>query len=543
MGYGKYGTFGARRRAGFPWLELISIFCLLAAVGLAFVQLVSFANQQETFPSGTCVGVVCLDNLTRAEAVAALEQAYASGIVLMYKDNPIILEPSSIGFRLNSDTIMAEIENSIEQKSFWEGFWDFIWRRPNVPVTVEISSQFIPSQLRAFLEDVALRYDQPPAPASYDLNTFTFRDGQPGYTMDIETSLPLVEAALQDPTNRMVELVVEETDAPKPDLATLRNLILAYFDSIEFVYDGRNQLASIFIMDLQTGQEISINADIAFAGMSMIKIPILADMFRKMDYAANEEEAYLIAQTMICSGNFTANLLLQIVGNGNQCAGADDVTNMLQELGLRNTFLTASLAEAGAQECPFVTRETPANQNPSYNTRPDPQSQTTPEDIGTLLGMIYECATHGGGGLIAAYPDQFTPNECQQMIEVMQGNRIGVLLEKGVPENTRVAHKHGWIEDTHGDVGIVFTPGGDYVLAMMFYNETFLNYQAYWPVMEDISRATYNLFNPTAPLLASRETTPAEECRVDERARQVVDLNNIEPFIQVVLPDQARTLP
>jgi hypothetical protein len=145
---------------------------------------------------------------------------------------------------------------------------------------------------------------------------------------------------------------------------------------------------------------------------------------------------------------------------------------------------------------------------------------------------------------MAAFPDQFTETECQQILEVMNGNRIGVLIEKGVPADTRVSHKHGWIEDTHGDVGIIFTPGGDYVLAMMFYNEDFLNYQEYWPIMETISRATYNLFNRDAPLITSRESDLAEECRTDEqslqRARQAINLDNIEPFVQIVLPAQAR---
>lgn len=535
-----YGAYGQRRRAGFPWLVLFSMGCLLVAAALAFVQLIAFANQIGTFPPNTCVGEVCVDRLTRAQAVAALERAYANPLVLMYKDNAINLEPSSIGFRLNTDTIVAEIENKIQQGSFWADFWDFLWRRETAPITVEVSTQYIPSQLRSFLEDIALRYDAPPVPPRHDLNTFTFRPGEPGYTMDVEESFALVESALDDPTQRYVELVVEETDAPQPDLETLRSLIIDYFNSIEFIYDGRTQLASIFVIDLQTGQEMSINSDIAFSGMSQIKIPLLVNMFRRLDQNPNPEEAYLIAQTMICSGNFTANLLLQQMGNGNQCAGADDVTNMLQALGLRNTFLTASLAEVGAQQCPFVTRETPANQNPTYNTRPDPQSQTTTEDMGTLLAMIYDCAVHDGGGLRAAFPDQITQPECRQMIEVMNGNRIGVLIEKGVPKDTRVAHKHGWIEDTHGDVGLVFTPGGDYVLTMMFYHETFLNYQQYWPIMENISRAVYNLFNPGAPLLEPTDVTPAEECLVDQRAREVVDLNNIEPFIQVVMPDRAR---
>lgn len=534
-----YSSYGENRRRGFPWLEVISIGLVIAAAGLTFIHMITFANQSETFAPGTCVGDICLDYMTRAEAVAVLEQAYASSIVLTYQDSPFLLEPTSIGFRLNSDTIMAEIERTIEKKSFAAGFWDYLWRRPNEPISVDVSSQYIPSQLKQFMQNVAQRYDSPPEPAAFNLDTMTFRPGKPGHTLDIEASLPKVEAALNDPAVRQVDLVVTETETPEPDLMTLQDLIIAYFDSMGFIYNGQSQLASIFVMDLQTGQEININPSIAFAGMSMIKIPILTDMFRHIDGTPNKEQAYLMAQTMICSGNYTANLMLAEIGGSDQCQGTTDVTEMLKGLGLNNSFLTAPLVEVGAQECPFVTLQTDANQNPAFNTHPDQTSQSTPEDMGTLLSLIYDCAEHGGG-LRAIYPDHFTRQECQQMLEVMNGNRIGVLIEKGVPENTRVSHKHGWIEDTHGDVGIVFTPGGDYVLAMMFYNAEFLNYEEYWPMMEAISRATYNLFNPENPLLTSREIDPAEQCRTNERAREVVDLDNIEPFVQVVLPAQAR---
>ena len=46
----------------------------------------------------------------------------------------------------------------------------------------------------------------------------------------------------------------------------------------------------------------------------------------------------------------------------------------------------------------------------------------------------------------------------------MAQNKIGSLLEEGVPQETAVAHRHGWISDTHGDAGIVFTPEGNYVI-------------------------------------------------------------------------------
>ena len=108
--------------------------------------------------------------------------------------------------------------------------------------------------------------------------------------------------------------------------------------------------------------------------------------------------------------------------------------------------------------------------------------------------MIYQCAK-GGGTLIAAYPDEITPEECQAMLDIMSQNRIGALIEAGVPEGTRVAHKHGWVGDTHGDAGIVFSPGGDYVLCVYLYHKDWLEWDVSSPLIARVSEATYNYFN------------------------------------------------
>ncbi len=106
--------------------------------------------------------------------------------------------------------------------------------------------------------------------------------------------------------------------------------------------------------------------------------------------------------------------------------------------------------------------------NPNYNTGADPYNQTTTEDLGTLFSMIYDCANYGSG-LMAAYPDgEYTQNECQQMLELMSANDLRRLLQGGIPAGTRISHKNGWLEDVHGDAGIVFPPNGnDYVIAVV----------------------------------------------------------------------------
>ena len=79
------------------------------------------------------------------------------------------------------------------------------------------------------------------------------------------------------------------------------------------------------------------------------------------------------------------------------------------------------------------------------------------------------------------------------------------LLKAGVPEDTRVAHKHGWIDDTHGNAAVFFTPGGDYVIVMMLYQPTWLNYQESLPVIAEVSRQVYNYYNPDAPMAEIRD--------------------------------------
>jgi beta-lactamase class A len=61
-----------------------------------------------------------------------------------------------------------------------------------------------------------------------------------------------------------------------------------------------------------------------------------------------------------------------------------------------------------------------------------------------------------------------------------------------------VAHKHGWPSspfDMIGDAGIVFSPGGDYVLAVFLANEQEMIWDPTSKMFSEISRAVYNYFN------------------------------------------------
>ena len=119
-----------------------------------------------------------------------------------------------------------------------------------------------------------------------------------------------------------------------------------------------------------------------------------------------------------------------------------------------------------------------------------------------LLADIYECAEFGGGALLAVLPEQITQSECIDMIETLTRNKTPFLIEAGVPDGTRVGHKHGWVSDvttgairTIGDAGIIYTPSGDYVLAIYFSHPTQLVWDPMSKLMGDLSEAIYNYYN------------------------------------------------
>jgi len=282
-----------------------------------------------------------------------------------------------------------------------------------------------------------------------------------------------------------VDLIVIQNDGglSRRDMGYLRAAIQALLADFSGV-------AGIFVKDLATGEELGINGEVAFSGMSLMKIAIVEEFLRQTARTPTPEETKLLTETMTVSGNYTSNLLLAEIGEGDPHQGARELMESMRRIGLVNTFMAAPYHEGGSR--PDLV--TPANSRKDVDTNPDPFIQTTPQDIGLLMEMIYQGAG-GGGTLIAAYPGQITPEECQAVLAMMKENRIGSLMEEGSPENTPIAHKHGWIDDTHADAGIVFSPAGDYALVIFLYQRNWLPWEQSGPLTASIARVVYNYFN------------------------------------------------
>jgi uncharacterized protein YraI len=262
-------------------------------------------------------------------------------------------------------------------------------------------------------------------------------------------------------------------------------------------YTGRQ--GSVFVLDLTTHSAISLSPGIAYSGMSLIKIPIMVSAYRRMTNPADDQTSIDLAQMMICSSNDASNAILALAGNGDAFAGARYTTDTMRGLGLNHTFITAPFRDDPKSTPPPVTPvKTTADQ---ITTSPDLYNQTTPADLGQLLGAVYACAFDGGGLLNATYPGAFTATECRQMIRLMSANRIGVMIEAGLPDTDGVfvAHKHGWIPQAMGDAGIVFSPGGDFVFVSMLYERPAMTWNNEFGKVSEMTRTLYNFYNPTTP--------------------------------------------
>lgn len=508
-----------RKRTSFGTALKRLLFLILFGTAAAFLayQFWGYRQERANFPAGTTIGGVAMDGLTSEEARERLEEKYLQPVVMFHRSDRIELDPAEVGFNVDLDAMMSRAEEERNSRDFWMGYLFHVINWTWEPINVPLQAGYDPERLRLMIETVSDVLDQPGQGPQILAETAVFAQGESGFVTDIDASLPIVERALYSADERSAELVVIDQEAPELNFELLEAVIRSKLNA----FDG---MGSVFIMDLQTGEEIRINSDVAMSGLSILKIGIFIEAYRHLELPLDEFQEQLFMDTATRSSNYAANLLLHIVaGEDNTYRGADIFTETMWELGLENTFMAVPY-DASPPPQRHTTYTTSANSRTDVTTFPDPSRQTTADDIGSLLAMLYYCSK-GGGTLLALYPGELTAQECQAIIDLMVLNEEGNLIRFGVPEGVPVSHKHGWVQATHADAGIVLSPGGDYVLVEYLHqNGDWLQSSVSFPILREISRAVYNYFNYDNPYLGDalfeQERFPGEEIPLPEDAQE-----------------------
>jgi len=488
-------------------LRGVSALFLSAAIILTIVSLVGYSRERNSYPAGMTIAGVQVGGVDPQTASQRVLQVYSSPVEIQYAGSNILITPSLVGFQPNMDSMLAAADLTRTGASFWGGFWNYLWNRSPAAADIPLDSSLSEERLRAYLQnEIAVRYDTPPSPAQPIPGTVNFTPGIPGQTLDIDRAVTLIEDALRSPTNRTVALTSARTAAARPTLANLEILLKQVIQLSGF--DG---VLGLYMLDLQTGQEIhfaqdngqplSVQPDVAFTASSVAKIPIMASYFSQFGAdALNQQTIDSMIDMIRCSDNLASDKFMSKLDEGR---GPLIVTEKMQVLGLQNTFMAGYFC-SDANPCPpLASFNTPANQRTDITTYPDIMNQTTPSDIGMLLEDMYQCAETGGGALVAVFPGKINQQICQQMIEILVQDKLGALLQAGVPEGTRIAHKHGWTPAYFqgptinvSDAAIVYSPGGNYIIVVFIYHPVEIIWDTMTnPLFAQLSQAVYNYFN------------------------------------------------
>lgn len=484
------------------YLRWISLVFIIAAVILLIIQLVNYSRLRTNYPAGMKIAGVSVSGVDPQTASQRLIQVYKNTPVeIRLGDQIVHMEPSVAGYEINLDSMLAAADYERTGGAFWLGFWDYLWNRQSTPAEIPLVDKLNQEQLKTYLQtEIASRYDQPATSAQPVAGSTQFQPGQPGHALDVSRAAVLIEDALRSPSNRVVSLPFSNVKPSRPTRENLQTQIQQIIDLAGF--DG---IVGFYLKDLQTGEVlhfvyengtwVSINPDVAFTAASTIKIPIMISTYKNSGPKLDDQTKNLIKNMITKSDNPESDILMSKLDD---YRGPLIVTDTLRQLGIENTFIAGYFKEGSYL---LEKIQTPANSRSDITTNPDAYNQVTPSDIGTLLEDLYQCAKTGGGALVAAFPAKIDQAACQEMIDMLKQDKIGVLIEAGIPDGTPLAHKHGWISGPSGiiqnisDAGIVYTPGGDYVLAIYVYHPV----QAIWePVSEMIAKiaeAVYNYYN------------------------------------------------
>ena len=208
---------------------------------------------------------------------------------------------------------------------------------------------------------------------------------------------------------------------------------------------------------------LSVNADEAFPSASVIKVAILATVYRAYDAGTAKP------------GDLVKTRASDLIGGSDVLAGSpagkewtiDSLVKAMIEVSdnsASNALMTAfgigtvnaTMRLAGMTRSRLARHF--ADVVPSWRRA---ENHLTPNDTAALLFAIERGAREG-------IPTIASPQSCRAMIGVLLGNEDRTKIVRGLPPGTPCAHKTGEIDYTRNDAGII-DPFGDspYVLVVL----------------------------------------------------------------------------
>lgn len=477
----------SRRRKPLPLRVLIGRAAAIAAIALGIYTLVTairFVTNSALLPMRTTVASIEVGELSVDDAISRTLRTLSTTATLTYLGNTVVIQPATVGFQINEQALRAQLQQIVDDHATLTEFRNRLLREPVPARPVTVTYIYDEALLLTTLTDVSQRFDTPPNPATIDPATLQTTPGTAGTALNIDGARAAVLNALIDGVKRSAELPL---NAVSPDSAGLAALDAIVRDKLNTFGVSPVNVAGVYVKDLRSGAEYTVNADVAFSAPGWLRLAIALETARVSDALDTSALAPMLA------GTEDPNAALTRIGNGDPQAGANQVNDALRELGLVNTFVAQPYGRAVRP--PVIV--TPANARGDVNAAPDPNAQSTPAEIGVLLEMLEQCRANTGA-LVLVYQNLLTPAKCEQLLNAFAATQPQGLIAAGSP-NASVIQRQSWTTNTHGAAGIVRAAGQSYVIVVALYSPAGLDWAQSSVIISEIARASYAVLTGIAP--------------------------------------------
>ena len=197
----------------------------------------------------------------------------------------------------------------------------------------------------------------------------------------------------------------------------------------------------VYVEKLATGEYAHVSknlpADGKMVSASIIKLFVMGTVYDEIEKGnLSHDDVYDSLTAMITwSDNDACNRLVTLLGDGDALAGESKVNAWAASIGCGNCTINRLMLEDNGL-----------------------QNYVTADECATILRLIYkeECVS---------------AQASKEMMLLLEKQQVNNRIPMGLPEGTRVAHKTGDLPGTaNADVGIVFSPNGEYIICAICNN-------------------------------------------------------------------------
>lgn len=260
-------------------------------------------------------------------------------------------------------------------------------------------------------------------------------------------------------------------DYPDPNAPVWNDSLQIILDTFIAEHPGE---WDIYVYNLSHGDYASVNTvnGQPMISASLIKLYIMGAVYEQVQAGTLKYwDVYgSIKYMIVLSDNYSANYLIYRLGEGDTNKGFDYINAFALSIGCEKTSIHRNMLETDSEE----------------------ENYTSAEDCALLMKMLYRCIL-------------VSPEYSKEMIDLLKDQRVNDRIPAGLPADTVCAHKTGDLTNIScGDVGLIFSPNADYILAVISNNSE--NDPETIAAIAELSARVYDFFNPPV-----EETPPPEE--------------------------------